>query len=69
MTGSVAVDILAAHSAAAARRAAQLRCYPTRTGRKDLQLICTTLRVDPEELVRQEMVRPGPRTLILRAPR
>ena len=59
MTGPVRVDIAGAQVGGAARYAAELHKYLARSGRKDIQLIGASRRVDPAWLLRREIAKPN----------
>lgn len=59
MTGIVTVDTAGACMGGAARYAAELHSYLTRTARRDVRVIGHTRRVDPAWLLRREMAIPS----------
>jgi glycosyltransferase involved in cell wall biosynthesis len=59
VTAAVTVDIAGAQMGGAARFAAELRGYLTRTGRKDVRVIGNARHIDPRWLLRREMSSAG----------
>ena len=58
MTPTVTVDIAGARIGGAARYAAELQSYLTRSGRQDVNIIGTSRRVDPAWLIQRELANP-----------
>jgi glycosyltransferase involved in cell wall biosynthesis len=59
VAGTVTVDVAGARMGGAARYAAELRSYLSRTGRKDVRIIGAARRVHPAWLLQRELAKPG----------